>query len=110
MRPGRAPPRGGRPLQGGALRRSARLLQLAGYRVPEELVPHSEAGFKLGSALFSLNRHADAAAQWDRRRRQLRRAPRVLYWSGVALEKAGNKAEAAKRLEQLVTQREKHPG
>lgn len=66
-----------------------------------------DARFKRGSALFNLNKPEDAAADFqavadDKTARTLQ--PEALYWSGVALDKAGKKEEAIQRLNALVTQ------
>lgn len=71
----------------------------------------AEARFKLGSSLFNLNRHAEAAAEWDRLAADKSAGdyvPLGLYWAGVAYDKAGSKTEAIDRLTKLVNGYPKH--
>jgi TolA-binding protein len=67
------------------------------------LVP--EAHFKMGSALFNLNRPDDAAAEFDAvvaSKSAGALGQDALYWAGVAFNKAGKKEAAMQRLSRLV--------
>ena len=68
-----------------------------------------EARFKLGSALYNLNRAPEAAIEFDAvsiDKLAGDYAPESLYWAGVAMDKSGKKEDAIQRLSRLV---EKYP-
>ncbi len=71
----------------------------------------AELHFKLGSALYNLDKPAEAAVEFDHAVEQKTPgdyAPEALYWAGVALDKAGKKEDAIQRLTKLVTQFPNH--
>ena len=70
-----------------------------------------EARFNLGSALYNLDRPADAAVAFDAVANEKTAGayiPTGLYWAGVAYDKAGKKPEAIQRLDKLVMQFPQH--
>ncbi len=70
-----------------------------------------EARFKLGTALYNLNRYPEASGEWDAvagNKKAARTCPRRFYWAGLALDKAGKKPDAIQRLSRLVSEYPTH--